>query len=123
MPWPANSLARFAADNPDLDISTAAGTPQELFPQLETGELDAVLSTTAHMDRWPDLPVEEVATMQFAYMVRKGHPLEQVENFSTKETLQYPAILPATSDWLRLNLAELHHQEGLPQLTTDLCHR
>lgn len=108
------SLAHFAETNTDVDIITSEGLPQDVFPRLETGELDAVVSTSAHMGRWPDIPAEHLAPLQFAYMVRKGHPLERLKPFTIEETLQYPMILPATSDWLRLDLAELHHAEGLP---------
>ncbi len=110
----AGSLADFAADNPDVDITTTEGRPQEVIPMLETGEVDLVLTTTTYMDRWPEAVVEHIAPLQFAYMVRKGHPAEQYDDLSRDDMQRYPAILPATSDWLLQDIAVLQQERGLP---------
>ena len=109
----ALSVARFAQGNPDVNISTSTGLPREILPRLETGELDVVLTTTSHMERWPDMPTENLAPLQFAYMVRKGHPLANCEHFTPEDILKYPAIWGATSDWLSLNMSELHAEKNL----------
>ena len=112
----APSLAQFAAANPGVDISTSMGTPRDIMPRLETGELDAVLTTTFHSARWPDAPMENLAPLQFAYMVRQGHPLDGKDDITGEELAQYPAVLAATSDGLQFEMAEAYGSPGLPTM-------
>ncbi|NIB38129.1 LysR family transcriptional regulator [Pseudomaricurvus alkylphenolicus] len=112
----APSLAKFAQGNPDVDISTSTGLPREIIPRLETGELDVVLTTTYHMEHWPDLPMENLAPLQMAFMVKKGHPLENRKQINREDLQEFPAILGATSDALQVNMAEVFGKQGLPPL-------
>jgi len=112
----ANSLAQFVQESSNVDISTSMGLPREIFPRLETGELDLVLTTTFHLQHWPDLPVEILAPLQFAYMVKKGHPLENRKKITRDDIQEFPAILGATSDSLHLDMVELQGKQGLPPL-------
>ena len=110
----ASSLADFASAHPEVDITTSAGRPQEVVPKLETGELDIVISTTNYLKQWPDLPKENIAPLQFSYMMRRGHPMAEQGYLTKDDVLQYPSILPATSDWMHRDIASLHERLGLP---------
>ena len=112
----APSIADFAAQHPDIDIVTTVGRPQEVAPRLATGEVDVVLSTSVYMDQWPDITVENITVLQFAYMTRKGHPVEHQEGVPDIEVLKYPAILPSSTDWMHQDMATLHEKLSLPPL-------
>lgn len=116
IPVSAPFLARFAEAHPHADVSAFTGRAHELIPQLNTGELDVVLSTTNFVERWPDIHAEDIAPLQFAYMVRKGHPLEHKESITKSDLEQFPAVMPATTDWGNLDLAVLNKKLGLPKI-------
>ena len=109
-------LADFAAEHPDVDISTPGGQPQEMIRRLGRGEVDAVLSTSYYLHHWPDFEIENIGSLHFAYMVRKGHPIEQFDLPSEEEVLRYPAILPTTISWMHADMREQYAKLGLPPL-------
>lgn len=97
IPLSAPFLSEFAACHPSVDISTTTGRSNEIIPQLVTGELDIVFSASSFVEHWPDIQIEDIAPLQRAIMVRKGHPLAQMDNFSKKDLLSYPVIRAETS--------------------------
>ncbi|BFM17976.1 hypothetical protein R50073_41590 [Maricurvus nonylphenolicus] len=112
----APSIADFAAEHLEIDIVTSVGRPQEVVPRLATGEVDVVLSTTYYMSHWPDIVVENITELQFAYLTRKGHPVEHQEGIPEIEVMKYPAILPASTDWMHQDMAALNEKLSLPPL-------
>lgn len=114
LPLVAPAFGNFASTYPEVAIETVSGKPQDLVPKLGTGELDLVLSSSEHLARWQDIDSEELATLWFAYMFRKGHPIAKQKKLGAKEILANPVILPATLDWMYLDLEKMHRANDMP---------
>lgn len=123
LPLSAPFLSGLASSHPNVGISTTSGRTNEIMPRLATGELDAVFSASSFVERWPDIQIEEIAPLQRAIMVRKSHPLAQMDNFSRKDLLNYPVIRPETSDRGQPEVNAIYKKMGLPNVkatyTTD----
>ena len=73
------ALASFARRHHDVAIETCAGTPQSLCPKLLHGELDLIVGSANYLRRWRELEVTVLAPLYFACMLRKDHPLAEIE--------------------------------------------
>ena len=123
IPLSAPFLSEFAANHPNVDISTTTGRSNETIPQLLTGELDVVFSASSFVQPWPHIQIENIAPLQRAILVRKDHPLAQMDNFSKKDLLNYPVIRAETSHRGLPEVDALYEKLGLPNVratyTTD----
>ncbi len=123
IPLTAPFLSELASSHPNVGISTTSGRSNEIMPLLATGELDVVFSASSIVQHWPHIQIEDIAPLQRAIMVRRGHPLVRMDNISEKDLLSYPVIHPETAARSRPEVDAIYKKMGLPNVkptyTTD----
>lgn len=117
------SLALVAKQNPAMNIETIEGSAQTLCPQLLRGELDMVIGTTRYFRRWRELDIQLLRPFSFGCMVRKHHPLGELEAIQEIDILRYPLILPTSVEPIFSDIIARYAHNDLhapqPQYTTD----
>jgi LysR family transcriptional regulator, regulator for genes of the gallate degradation pathway len=98
--WLPEAIARFAAENPDIDIAVHEGSHAELAGPLRDGEIDFMLGALRDSAEVDDLIQEAVFADVPALVMRAAHPLLASTNVAN-EVLSYPWILPGSDTPLR----------------------
>lgn len=115
--WYANpAIVAFARAHPDVALETVHASDQALCPRLLQGEVDFVLGSSRYLKRWRELEVVELAPLNFACMLRKGHPLARRKRVREPEVLAYPIIMPANLELAHADIAQRYAQHDLPAL-------
>jgi DNA-binding transcriptional LysR family regulator len=109
------ALATFAEAHRDVAIETVTGPPQSLCPKLHHAELDLIVGSSSYLQRWRELDVTVLARLHFACMVRKDHPLSEIDDPSEVEVLSYPAILGESVEPTYSDIAQRYIHHGLPR--------
>lgn len=104
--WLPETILRFAARNPGVDIAVQEGSHSELAGSLRDGEVDFMLGALRSGPEIEGLAQEEVFVDCPALIMRAGHPLLSAER-PADQMLTYPWILPSrdTPLW--------HYWEGM----------
>lgn len=104
--WLPDTLMRFTASHPGVDIAVQEGSHGELAGPLRDGDIDFMLGALRSGPEIDGLVQEEVFVDRPALIVRAGHPLLGARDVAA-EMLTYPWILPGrdTPLW--------HYWEGM----------
>lgn len=104
--WLPETILRFAARHPGVDVAVVEGSHAELSGPLRDGEVDLMLGALRESVLLDDLQQEAVFEDQPALVMRAGHPL--LSSTVDGATLaRFPWILPASDTPLR------HYWEGM----------
>lgn len=98
--WLPETIQRFAASHPGVDIAVQEGSYTELAGPLRDGEVDLILGALRSAKESEGLLQEEVFMDRPAIIMRAGHPLLSAAD-PIGAMLSYPWILPgrATPLW------------------------
>jgi DNA-binding transcriptional LysR family regulator len=117
------ALQKFVTNYPSVALETIHASDQTLCPQLMRGELDLVLGSTNHLNRWRDLEVKAVTPLYFACALRKGHPFSLLKQPIEQELLGYPMVVPEIVETSYSDIALRYLFHGLqvlkPQYVTN----
>lgn len=104
--WLPDTLLRFTADHPGVDIAVQEGSHSELAGPLRDGEVDFMLGALRAGPEVEGLVQEEVFVDHPALIMRAGHPLLDAAD-PARRMLAYPWVLPGrdTPLW--------HYWEGM----------
>jgi len=104
--WLPDTILRFAASHPGVDIAVQEGSHSELAGPLRDGEIDFMLGALRSGPEIEGLAQEEVFVDHPALIMRAGHPLLAAGD-TEGQMLNYPWILPGrdTPLW--------HYWEGM----------
>lgn len=98
--WLPETILRFAAAHPGVDVAVVEGSHAELSGPLRDGELDLMLGALRDTASLDDLRQEAIFEDRPALVMRHGHPLlGQAVNGPVLAT--FPWILPASDTPLR----------------------
>lgn len=99
--WLPLSIARFAADRPNVDIAVIEGSHSELAGPLRDGEIDFLLGALREEEALDDL--EQAASFEDRpqLVMRQGHPLSKARTIGVADLHRYPWILPSLHTPLR----------------------
>lgn len=104
--WLPETILRFAARHPGVDVAVVEGSHAELSGPLRDGEVDLMLGALRETAALDDLAQEAVFEDQPALVMRAGHPLLS-SPVDGAALASYPWILPASDTPLR------HYWEGM----------
>jgi DNA-binding transcriptional LysR family regulator len=90
------SLMRFVADYPRVDITVMEASSADLYIALQRGELDFVVSTpAAEVEIPPQFESELLFETRDAVYVRHSHPLANRSSVTLRDLADYPWIMSA----------------------------
>lgn len=98
--WLPETIARFAAVHPGIDISVHEGSHAELAGPLRDGEIDLILGALREDAEVDDLVQEPVFEDRVALVMRAGHPLLGRSDLAAALD-DYPWLLPSRETPLR----------------------
>ena len=104
--WLPETILRFAAAHPGVDVAVVEGSHAELSGPLRDGEVDLMLGALRDASALDDLAQEAVFEDCPALVMRAGHPL-LAGAVNGAALAAYPWILPASDTPLR------HYWEGM----------
>lgn len=104
--WLPETILRFAAAHPGVDVAVVEGSHAELSGPLRDGEVDLMLGALREASSLDDLAQEPVFEDRPALVMRAGHPLLSGA-VDGAALAAYPWILPASDTPLR------HYWEGM----------
>ncbi|HQS98116.1 MAG: LysR family transcriptional regulator [Novosphingobium sp. 17-62-19] len=104
--WLPETILRFAARHPGVDVAVVEGSHAELSGPLRDGEVDLMLGALRETAALDDLAQEAVFEDQPALVMRAGHPLLS-SPVDGAALASYSWILPASDTPLR------HYWEGM----------
>jgi DNA-binding transcriptional LysR family regulator len=104
--WLPETILRFAAAHPGVDVAVVEGSHAELSGPLRDGEVDLMLGALREASSLDDLAQEAVFEDRPALVMRAGHPLLSGA-VDGAALASYPWILPASDTPLR------HYWEGM----------
>lgn len=104
--WLPETILRFAARHPGVDVAVVEGSHAELSGPLRDGEVDLMLGALRDATALDDLRQEAVFEDQPALVMRSGHPLLS-SRVDGAILAQFPWILPGRDTPLR------HYWEGM----------
>ena len=110
------ALGKLAVDYPGIRIEIINGTAQDLCPRLLHGEINAIVSSSKYLERWRDVEVTPLRSLDFGCLVRKDHPVTQITDPLETDILAYPVILPASVDPTYSTIAQRYMEHNLPPL-------
>lgn len=99
--WLPETLLRFHAAHPGVDISVVEGSHAELAGPLRDGEIDLMLGALREAAVLDDLAQEAVFEDEPALVMRAGHPLLGARAVDGAALLGYPWILSGRDTPLR----------------------
>jgi LysR family transcriptional regulator, regulator for genes of the gallate degradation pathway len=98
--WLPETIARFAAAHPGVDIAVHEGSHAELAGPLRDGDIDLILGALRDEAEVDDLVQEAVFEDRPALVMRAGHPLLTATDPAAR-LLAYPWLLPGRETPLR----------------------
>lgn len=98
--WLPETILRFAAAHPGVDIAVVEGSHAELSGPLRDGEVDLMLGALRDASSLDDLAQEAVFEDRPALVMRSGHPL-LASAVDGQALASYPWILPGSDTPLR----------------------
>ena len=98
--WLPETIARFVAAHPGVDIAVHEGSHAELAGPLRDGEIDLILGALREEAEVDDLVQEAVFDDRPALIMRAGHPLLSAAD-PAASLLAYPWLMPGRETPLR----------------------
>ncbi len=86
------SITEIVRSHPGLGVEILSGSGEKLVPAIVNGELDVLVGRQNHLMRWAELEVTAVIDLHCRLMVRKGHPLTELDSVAPETVLSYPFI-------------------------------
>lgn len=100
--WLPETLLRFAARHPGVDVAVVEGSHSELVGPLRDGEIDLMLGALRETATLEDLVQEPAFEDRPALVMRAGHPLaDPAATLDGPALAAYPWVLPAGDTPLR----------------------
>ncbi|WP_338466687.1 LysR family transcriptional regulator [Novosphingobium sp. ZN18A2] len=99
--WLPESVLRFHAAHPGVDVVVVEGSHAELAGPLRDGEVDLMLGALREATALDDLAQEAVFEDEPAMIMRADHPLLRAPVVDSDALLAYPWILPPRGTPLR----------------------
>ncbi len=98
--WLPETIVRFAAAHPGIDVAVHEGSHAELAGPLRDGEIDLILGALREEVAVDDLEQEPVFEDRPALVMRAGHPLLSIAD-TDAAMFAYPWLLPGRDTPLR----------------------
>ena len=98
--WLPETIVRFTAAHPQVDIAVHEGSHAELVGPLRDGEIDLMLGALREGARAEDLEQEPLFDDRPALVMRAGHPLLSASD-PAAAMFAYPWLLPGSETPLR----------------------
>ena len=105
---PVESIRRFRARHPDVEVRVREGFTVDLMDALRRGELD--VAVVRDPDPTPGVDLRELVTEPFVAVVPAAHPLADADEVDAALLADEPFVFPprrASEDAYRRNLAPL----------------
>ena len=105
---PVESIRRFRARHPDVEVRVREGFTVDLMDALRRGELD--VAVVRDPDPTPGVDLRELVTEPFVAIVPAAHPLADADEVDAALLADEPFVFPprrASEDAYRRNLAPL----------------
>lgn len=99
--WLPETIARFTARQPRIDIAVIEGSYADLAGPLRDGDIDMTLGALREEALAPDLTQVPVFEDRPALIMRAGHPLLGRTSTLAAALLDYPWLMPAPDTPLR----------------------
>lgn len=109
--WLPDTITRFAAAHPGIDIAVHEGSHSELAGPLRDGDIDLMLGALRENAEVDGLAQEAVFDDRPAIVMRAGHPLLSHAD-PASAMLDYPWILPGRETPLRRYWQDMLHALG-----------
>ena len=113
------SIGKLVNKHPGLRIDLSTGESESLVPKLIAGEIDLLVGSLRSFTRWPDIETTVLTELEYAFMVRHGHPMLSNNKISEKELLAYPLALPTSIDPIYTDLAKIYARNKLPPISVQ----
>jgi DNA-binding transcriptional LysR family regulator len=107
-------LTNIATEYPGIAIETIAGTAEDLCPRLVHGELNLVVAMVDTLQRWRDLTVIDMAPLYPVVLVRKGHPLTEIDDLQEADLVKFPCIHTSSLEPMSSHMAQVYARHGMP---------
>lgn len=109
--WLPETISRFAAEYPHVDLAIHEGSHLELVGPLRDGDIDLMLGALREETTVDDLHQEPVFTDRPAIVARSGHPFFTSKNRHAR-LFDYPWFLPGRGTPLRRYWEEMVRSLG-----------
>ena len=110
------AITDIASQFPGIAIETISGSADQLCPMLLHGEMNLIVGMTSTLTRWKELQVKQMAPLYVAVLVRKNHPLTEIENPTEQDLLKYPVIGTNSNTVVSSIIAPVYARHGMPYL-------
>jgi len=117
---PVESIRRFRARHPDVEVRVREGFTVDLMDALGRGELD--VAVVRDPDPTPGVELRELVTEPFVAVVPAAHPLADADEVDAALLADEPFVLPprrASEDAYRRNLAPLTERGRLVRVVQE----
>ncbi len=111
--WLPETIARFVAAHPGIDVVVHEGSHAELAGPLRHGEIDLMLGALREVAMVDDLTQEAVFEDRPALLMRAGHPVLQAPILA-EAMFSYPWLLPGRETPLRRYWEDMVRAMGHP---------
>lgn len=113
------SIGKLVNKHPGLRVDLTTGVAETLVPRLIAGDMDVLVGSLSSFTRWPDIETTKLAELNYAFMVRQGHPLLEKKSVCVKDLLACPLVLPASIDPIYTDLAQVYARHKLPPMAVQ----
>lgn len=110
-----DSISRVMAQGLDIHFIVDTGYPHRLIQRLRQGELDVVIGALPENRIDPDLRFSRLTSDVIKVVGRKDHPLLRKRERTLADYAAQRWILPGQHELVRLRLARVFTQVGLPE--------
>jgi DNA-binding transcriptional LysR family regulator len=116
------AIRQLVKEFPLVGVKVVTGSPQTLCPRMLAGDIHLIIGSS-YLNRWSELDIISLAELHFACILRKGHPLAQLNSISEVDVLGYPLILPESINPVHSDTAKRYAHHDLdppkPRYVTD----
>lgn len=104
-------LKQYRALNPQIEISIAVGTNEEILRQLRANSVDLALLSLPFTD--PDLAVTPAVEEEMVLVTERNHPLSRKRKIRARDVAPYPFINFEPGSNTRKVITSFFEQEGV----------
>jgi len=109
----SGAILEFITKNSGMNFESIPGTTADLVPMAIAGQIDLIIGGSFQLSRWPELKLETIADLQCDVLVKKGHPLTQLESISESDVMHYPLVQPASMGELHADIEQAYLRNSL----------
>ncbi|EHJ62436.1 hypothetical protein NSU_0567 [Novosphingobium pentaromativorans US6-1] len=85
---------RLLAHGPELEIITAVKSPDQLLADLFDNKLEMIIGNVWQVSEVHGVALEEIGSLDLVHVVRRDHPLTQLEKVTPEALAAYPVARP-----------------------------